>query len=172
MPANHIHAGIAAWNFKLLGKVNSYAEAETFMREHGDDGFAKLGPHMTLIHEGHDLDPDQGARTYAVELYSTKILRYYPDGTFSVSNGGHPTPTTTARLNAVLPEGFSAFHQERMLGLNYRRGLRTAQLKQLDHGIRIIAAGTVEDGTDVPRDVEYPYIDLSHSMTTADLEIA
>lgn len=108
---SHDYAGISTWRFNMLAEIASYADCERAMTDLGDGlGFAKIGPRMTLIHEGHDLDADQSARTYAIELYSTKIIRYYPDGTFSVSNGGFNTPTTTERLTAVLPDGFRAYH--------------------------------------------------------------
>lgn len=154
----HDNAGIAAWRFKMLGEIHSYEGCARVMAEHGADGFAKIGPHMTLIHEGHPLDdqpecPECGehlantgdatyrwtcntegcdqkgthfvaddfgyinTRTYAVELYTTKIIRYYPDGTFSVDNGGRATPTTMYRLCAVLPPAYSAYHHRKQLGL-------------------------------------------------------
>lgn len=145
----HGNAGIAAWNFKLLGDIGSFDDCVAFMAEHGDDGFAKLGPHMTLIHEGHDLDPAQGERTYAVELYSTKIIRYYPDGTFSVDNGGHATPTTRERLQAIVPSGFLVSHHRKQLGLwrtlgphgGERGPLHRVGLWPLDHSKRITTTG-------------------------------
>lgn len=109
MTATHDNAGIAAWNFKLKGEVKSYEQARAFVRENDPNCImAELGPkmHVLLLGDGHGYRED----VYAVVLYNTEIIRYYPDGTFSVDNGGHNTPTTTARLKAVLPDGFGCYH--------------------------------------------------------------
>lgn len=157
MIASHDNAGIAASRFNMNAQIASYEDCQRAMELLGDgNGFAKIGPRMTLIFEGHDQDPDQASRTYAVELYHTKIIRYYPDGTFSVSNGGFATPTTRERLQAVLPEGFIAYHHstpylKRRLGLEKLSGdgSRTfpgrgktqpeGVLWPLDHHVRIDA---------------------------------
>jgi hypothetical protein len=139
MSASHEYAGVAAWKFKLKAEIHSYDDAAVFMREHGSDGFAELGPHMTVIYEGHDADPDQGARTYAVELYSTKIIRYYPDGTFSVDSGGFNTPTTRERLNAVLPARYGSASGGNGAAYFRRKQLGVGGLWPLDHSVRISA---------------------------------
>lgn len=198
MIASHDNAGIASWRFNLKAEIGSYEDCERAMDKLDDGyGFAKIGPRMTLIHEGHDMDspfvvyvdglPETGfehdtredaedeaslvreqvadpslvmvkqtSRTYAVELYHTKIIRYYPDGTFSVSNGGYATPTTRERLQAVLPDGFLAYHHstpylKRKLGLEKlsQDGSRTFPTRgktqpdhvlwPLDHSVRIDA---------------------------------
>lgn len=103
------YAGIAAWNFKLKGEVKSYEQARAFVRENDPDGvMAQLGPQMHVLLKGDGYLEREDI--YAVILYNTEIIRYYPDGTFSVDNGGHNTPTTSARLNAVLPDGFYSYH--------------------------------------------------------------
>jgi hypothetical protein len=84
----HNNAGIAAWRFKLRGEVRSYEEAERFLKESPEwangEPAAELGPHMTV--QMHDTEPSDavGADCYAVKLYNTEIIRYFPDGTFSV----------------------------------------------------------------------------------------
>jgi hypothetical protein len=124
----HDNAGISAWRFKMNAQISSYADCERAMEILGKDGFAEIGPHMTLIHEGHHedgRDPNgypsgmtaQEPRPYAVELYSTKIIRYYPDGSFSVDCGGFATPTTRERLAAVCPDGCSPYFHRKLLGL-------------------------------------------------------
>lgn len=117
----HGNAGIASWRFKLKAEVHSYEDAAQFLRdteprwrlvgdvEHGvEHGTFDLGPHMVVVEQRDYL---------AVMLYDTEIIRYYPDGTFSVDNGGHSTPTTMYRLNAVLPDGWVANHHKKQLAL-------------------------------------------------------
>ncbi len=41
----------------------------------------------------------------AIRLYATDIITYYEDGTFSWTNGGYYTPTTSARANQFGPKG-------------------------------------------------------------------
>lgn len=97
------YAGIAAWNFKLKGEVKSYEDCMTFLYEDGDMSVVsrELGPKMHV---------ERQIGYIAVVLYNTEIIRYYPNGTFSVDNGGHNTPTTRERLQAVLPDGFRCYH--------------------------------------------------------------
>lgn len=130
MPATHANAGIAAWNFKLKGEIHSYEDCEAFLGGVDEDGRTiiderALGPKMSVGRNDFD-------GCLSVVLYATEIIRYYPDGTFSVSNGGFNTPTTTARLDAVLPPGFRAFHKQKQLGLNW-----ADELWPLDHDKRI-----------------------------------
>ena len=96
MAATHDNAGIAAWRFKLEGEIGSYEDCATFLAEYGGPVLTtsrKLGPQMTVVR-----NQDEGY--CAVRLYATEIIRYYPDGTFSVDNGGFNTLTTKARLDA------------------------------------------------------------------------
>jgi hypothetical protein len=150
---SHGNAGIASWRFNLTHEIHSYEDAvkacdelhmattpETMTTDRvkivrdprfdNDEHYAyKIGPHMWVTCEGE---------TYAVYLYDTPIIRYHPDGTFSVDNGGFNTPTTRERLNAFLPQGFSSYHFRKKLGL---RGPGTGYDKQglwpLDHETRI-----------------------------------
>lgn len=158
MTATHDNAGIAAWNFKLKGEVKSCEQARAFVQENDPDGvMAELGPkmHVLLLGDGHGYSED----VYAVVLYNTEIIRYYPDGTFSVDNGGHNTLTTRERLQAVLPDGFGCYHfstkeLKGKLGLTHfkrpfgqtsfpkRRKVQTADtLWPLDHSRRITMEG-------------------------------
>jgi hypothetical protein len=138
----HNNAGIAAWRFKLRGEVRSYEEAERFLKESPEwangEPAAELGPHMTV--QMHDTEPSDavGADCYAVKLYNTEIIRYFPDGTFSVDNGGHNTPTTRERLQAVVPDGFLVYHHQKRLGLRYLPDSRIDNLWPLDHSKRIL----------------------------------
>lgn len=52
---------------------------------------------------------------YAIVLYSTEIVRYYADGTFSVCNGGYNTPTTSSRISQFTPPGFYVWHDRKKL---------------------------------------------------------
>lgn len=109
MSDSSAYAGIAAWNFKLKGEIHSYEQARAFVKENDPDGvMAELGPNMHVLLKGDGYLEREDI--YVVLLYNTEIIRYYPDGTFSVNNGGHNTPTTSARLNAVLPDGFRCYH--------------------------------------------------------------
>lgn len=143
----HDNAGIAAWNFKLTHEVHSYEDATRaltalyasagpehigtdrikYVMHHRETHYGqKFGPHMWLVDLGSYI---------AVVLYDTQIVRYYPDGTFSVDNGGFNTPTTSERIGAVVPDGFWAYHKQKMLGLHHVdfRGV----LWPLDHTKRI-----------------------------------
>lgn len=115
MRATHDHAGIAAHRFKMRAQIASYPDCERAMEllDGDGDGFAQIGPNMTLIREGHPKDAEPA--TYAIELYSTKIVRYYPDGTFSADNGGFRTPTTRARIEAVIPAHYMVSHDKKLL---------------------------------------------------------
>jgi hypothetical protein len=123
MTATHPNAGIAAWRVKLAAVIGSYDDCRTFIEGAGDedneDIRRELGAHMYVIYR--DGCADEGCpvdfECYEVYLYDTPIIRYYPDGTFSVDNGGFNTLTTMYRLNVVLPDGWAAFHERKQLGL-------------------------------------------------------
>lgn len=105
----HDNAGIAAWRFKLKAEIDSYGDANTFL---GGAKERELGPHMIVREHS---TPTSWRDYIAVVLYDTEIIRYYPDGTFSVDNGGWNTLTTRARLNAVVPKGFHVWHERKQL---------------------------------------------------------
>jgi len=44
-----------------------------------------------------------------IQLYRTDIVRYQPDGTIIVRQGGHESQTTRKYLNAILPMWFGSF---------------------------------------------------------------
>lgn len=133
MSATHDNAGIAAWRVNLKGEIRSYEDCAKFMNSDGytDADFVRnLGPQMKVVRrDGY----------YAVVLYDTEIIRYYPDCTFSVDNGGFNTPTTKARLDMVLPRGFYAYHHKKQLGLagNGHDYTGPTKLWPLDHSVRI-----------------------------------
>jgi hypothetical protein len=126
---SHPHSGIAAWNFKLKAEIHSYEDCVAFLGESAPPRVGRvLGPHMQVT------GPPMNNGYYAVVLYDTEIIRYYPDGSFSVDNGGLNTLTTSARLSAVLPEGWNAFHHQKQLGIGT---FGRARLWPLDHSKRI-----------------------------------
>jgi hypothetical protein len=55
-------------------------------------------------------------------LYSTEIISYYSDETFTVRNGGYNTPTTSRRVTQFTPDGYVFFHQDKHLTVNNKRG--------------------------------------------------
>lgn len=136
----HDNAGIAAWNFKLKGEIGSYEdcikfacenEAVTATSMHADWA---LGPKMVLR---LNTLGDSGENYYAVVLYNTEIIRYYPDGTFSVDSGGFNTPTTRERLNAVLPYRYSRASGANGSAYFKQKKLGVGGLWPLDHSKRI-----------------------------------
>lgn len=58
----------------------------------------------------------------AVVLYETDVVRYYPDGTFSVDNCGFNTPTTSSRVNQFTPAGYGFFHERKKLCTRWQPG--------------------------------------------------
>lgn len=56
--------------------------------------------HASIRKEGEDI---------IVRLYQTDIVRYRPDGTVIVNQGGHESMSTRAYLNAVLPLSFGSY---------------------------------------------------------------
>lgn len=127
----HDNAGIAAWNVKLRAEIGSYEDCATFLDEGSTVSVyaRELAAHMTVTRE---LD----AGYCAVVLYDTEIIRYYPDGTFSVSNGGWNTPTTKYRLDAVLPSGWIAYHRGKKLGV-WKPGVEGQDQWPVDHDVRL-----------------------------------
>lgn len=47
--------------------------------------------------------------TIVVTLYDHEIARLYEDGNVWVSDAGYPTQTTTRRLRALVPDGYTVF---------------------------------------------------------------
>mgnify|MGYP000880764450 CR=1 FL=1 len=132
MSATHNNAGIAAWRCNLKASIGSFDDALDFL---DDDYERDLGPQMVVKRNGLGPFIDY----LSVVLYDTEIIRYYPDGTFSVDNGGFNTPTTRARLNMVLPRGYHAYHHKKQLGLagNGHDYSGPTKLWPLYHSVRI-----------------------------------
>jgi hypothetical protein len=137
----HSNAGIAVWKFKLRAEIHSFEDCEKFLMDSAEYRELDcqpmperdLGPHMLVIAHGGMFE-----RYYAVKLYDTEIIRYYPDGTFSVDNGGFNTLTTTARLSAVLPDGYApAYHRDKKLGVGGYAPDRVTAHWPCDHSVRI-----------------------------------
>lgn len=160
MTATHAHAGIAAYRFTMTEDVRSYDQArEVFDRLYMETTTATMTTDRVKLRAGqsrygYKIGPKMylfdGDGFYEVVLYDTPIIRYYADGTLSVDNGGHATPTTRERLDAVLPDGFRAYHHtvvkgQSRLGLNTpgstfptrAKVQREDVLWPLDHSVRI-----------------------------------
>lgn len=124
----HDNAGIAAWRFKLSHEIDSYESAQEAERSIYRGLCPADVPNMVKAlpyRKGYQYAYKIGANMWVADrgdymcvvLYDTEIIRYYADGTFCVSNGGHSTITTKERLGAVLPPGFSPYHHKHLLGL-------------------------------------------------------
>lgn len=61
---------------------------------------ARNKSHANIRKEGEDI---------VVRLYRTDIVRYQPDGTIIVNQGGHESQTTRKYLNAILPMWFNSY---------------------------------------------------------------
>lgn len=102
----HPYAGIPAnQNIKTIGdaKVRTYEEADAFL-----DGanMAQLASNVRLFrHEDY----------ISLVLYNTEVVRYYPDETFSVDNGGFNTPTTRQRITQFTPDSYIFWHEKKQL---------------------------------------------------------
>jgi hypothetical protein len=134
MSATHDYAGISTWNFKMTVEVHSFEQARDafWCPPEGAKWYQSFGVRDLIIGPNMYLRPNFSGREqagiptrFAIRLYNTEIIRYYPDGTFSVDNGGFNTPTTTERLQVVLPDGFRCYHFSTReikgkLGLTYR----------------------------------------------------
>lgn len=82
----------------------SYEKCERIVRSSRHGGLTysvRIGPNTWIRADGVD---------YLVVLYSTPIIRFSPDGAVILSSGGHQTPTTKDRINALSP---ARIHQER-----------------------------------------------------------
>jgi hypothetical protein len=52
---------------------------------------------------------DASAGVIGIRFHATRILTFYPNGSFKVSSGGWRTSTTKQRINAFLPPRFLVF---------------------------------------------------------------
>lgn len=74
------------------GYPQSYADCERL----GARKSSKLG-HNTYLCPGID---EHGAKFWAVRLYATNVVRFYPDGSVILDTGGWNTRTTQIRFRA------------------------------------------------------------------------
>lgn len=126
MASNHINAGIAA-NTEIKThvewKCESYADVEEvfFQLKHDrgkpakDDGtyfWYELGSNVYMRRMG---GVAKNLTWIDVILYDTPIVRFYPDDTFTVSNGGYNTRTTSRRVNQFTPDDHWFFHDKKIL---------------------------------------------------------
>lgn len=127
---SHAYSGIAAnTQVKTIGgaKVFDYASADAFL-----DGanMAQLASNIRLFRHEHHI---------GLVLYDTEIIRYYDtNDCFSVDNGGHNTPTTSARVNQFTPPDWHFWHDNKMLvtitdGDDYDRTRYGNRLRECTH---------------------------------------
>jgi hypothetical protein len=103
--ATHNYAGIASLgNINAKAEIKSYAQAKAFL---GDDREKIVASNVTIV-----AHPD---KSISVRLYDTDIITYYPDETFSWTNGGFNTPTTANRATQFGPAGYSFYHHKKIL---------------------------------------------------------
>jgi hypothetical protein len=116
----HEYAGIAA-NMAIKTVDNyvfdSFEACHRFADEHkalgeGEWNIASNVNLKLVSHDGFKID------YYAIVLYRTEIVRYYPDGMFSVDNGGFNTPTTASRVTQFTPQGYDAYHAKHRMMLS------------------------------------------------------
>lgn len=104
--STHDNAGIAAnMDIKTKATIKSWADADAFLGK--SESSKQLASNVTVERDLKD--------TIHVTLYSTRIVSYYPDETFSVNNGGFNTPTTSRRVTQFTPDGYVFWHHKKML---------------------------------------------------------
>lgn len=106
----HPNGGIpASCYIKAKAEIRSYADASAFLAE-GTQNNRLVASHVTIAR--------RSPTTIAVRLYNTDIITYHSDETFSFSNGGFYTPTTSTRCNQFGPKGYHFSHGKRILHAN------------------------------------------------------
>jgi hypothetical protein len=126
MSASHQYAGISAnmtiktvddWVFDSYDACDRFATklGRKSLREGGDWRMWVIASNVYLI---ADTPAGKAPSKYVIMLYETEIVHYYPDGTFSVANGGHATPTTATRVTQFTPAGYAAHHSSFQMILN------------------------------------------------------
>lgn len=106
MAATHDYAGIAAnMHIKAKAEINSWEDADEFLGK--TESTRQLASNVKVERDLED--------TIHIVLYATRIVSYYPDGTFTVQNGGFNTPTTASRATQFSPEGYWFFHTNKKL---------------------------------------------------------
>lgn len=113
---SHIYAGIAAREgIKAKAEIHSYQDCRAFLSAEGE---RNLASNVKVRH----WSGVNGEDRCEVVLYTTVILIYYKDGTFSADNGGHNTPTTSARCNQFGPRRYLFSHKKKKLVAYDTRG--------------------------------------------------
>ena len=109
---------------KAKASIKSYDEAARFL---GDAGKRKLALNTYVRRVT--------SRSIAVVLYTTNVVIYYDDGTFSVSNGGWPTITTSSRISQFTPDHWSFWHHRgQLVGSNHKTG---KEIHGLNHNTKL-----------------------------------
>lgn len=111
-----VYAGIAANNdVRARADIRSYEDALAFLHHEGIQ--TDLTP-LADVRLASNVYVRWTEDYIAIVLYLTEVVRYYPDGTFSVDNDGHNTPTTSRRVNQFTPRWATFWHEQRMLTVN------------------------------------------------------
>jgi hypothetical protein len=93
--STHEGYGIPAnMRIKVKAPTHTYEQCEAFLT---GDREKTVASNVKVVRLTED--------SIAIRLYRTDIITYYRDGTFSWTNGGYYTPTTSARANQFGPEG-------------------------------------------------------------------
>jgi hypothetical protein len=120
---SHAYSGISAnIHVKTVDDavINCYEDAHQFL---GGASWRKLASNVAV-------EQRLMAGYIAIVLYQTEIVRYYPDGTFSVDNGGYNTPTTRTRIMQFTPSWFWCYHDKKKLVGSGAKG-------ELTHAVRM-----------------------------------
>lgn len=103
------YAGIAAnIDIKVKAPIKSWRDGDEFLGK--SESSKPLGSNVRVERDLAD--------NIHVVLYSTRIVTYYPDETFSVQNGGFNTPTTSRRVTQFTPDAYVFFHHKKKLALH------------------------------------------------------
>ena len=103
----HQNAGIPA---------NSYIKTKDDVEIHSyEDCAAFLGAAKEKVIASNVKIVRLDAKTCGVKLYKTVIITYCSDGTWTASNGGYNTPTTSTRCSQFGPVGVRFAHADKQL---------------------------------------------------------
>lgn len=80
--------------------INSYEDAEEAL---GDQSSLKIGNNTYLQKRGENI---------AVQLHSTDVITFEPDGHMILDTGGYRTTTTKDRINRYTPSSISVYQED------------------------------------------------------------
>jgi hypothetical protein len=73
----------------------TYTDVKEYTESHRS---SRVGNNTTLEHGFLDGQPEEN-RPIVMKLHGNEIIRWYPDGTIAISDGGYASVTTKQRLN-------------------------------------------------------------------------